>query len=87
MRADVKGTGRPPCVCLRMSARAACTADRTQFCAPLALMKLIKLLRLQNVPILRQLLLEEALLRADSNNWCIVNNGTSVPAIVMGISG
>lgn len=50
-------------------------------------MKVIKLLRLQNVPILRQLLLEEALLRVDSNNWCIVNDGTSVPAIVMGISG
>lgn len=50
-------------------------------------MHAIKLLRLQRVPILRQLLLEEALLRADSSNWCIVNSGTSVPAIVMGISG
>ena len=50
-------------------------------------MKAVKLLRLQNFPILRQLLLEEALLRADSSNWCIINDGTSVPAIVMGISG
>lgn len=47
----------------------------------------VKLLHLQKVPILRQLLLEEALLRADTRNWCIINNGTSVPAIVMGISG
>ena len=51
------------------------------------LMNTIKLVRLNKMPILRQLLLEEALLRADSGNWCIVNNGTSVPAIVMGISG
>ena len=50
-------------------------------------MQTVKLLKLHRVPILRQLLLEEALLRADSGNWCIVNNGTSVPAIVMGISG
>lgn len=50
-------------------------------------MHAVKLLRLSNMPILRQLLLEEALLRADTGNWCIVNNGTSVPAIVMGISG
>ncbi len=50
-------------------------------------MHVVKLLRLHKVPILRQLLLEEALLRADSSNWCIINNGTSVPAIVMGISG
>lgn len=49
--------------------------------------RVVKLLRLQGVPILRQLLLEEALLRADGSNWCLVNNGTSVPAIVIGISG
>lgn len=35
--------------------------------------------------ILSQLHLEEALLRADKRNWCIVNRG-SKPAIVMGIS-
>lgn len=33
-----------------------------------------------------QLRLEEALLRLDHHNWCIVNMGSS-PAIVMGISG
>jgi len=44
------------------------------------------LLKLENTPILDQLKLEEALLRADERNWCIVNTGSS-PAIVMGISG
>ena len=46
----------------------------------------LNLLRLKNCPILQQLRLEEALLRADENNWCILNEG-STPAIVMGISG
>lgn len=41
---------------------------------------------LQNVPILDQLQWEEALLRNDHRNWCIINHG-SPPAIVMGISG
>lgn len=45
----------------------------------------LHLLRL-NVPILQQLRIEEALLRADTRNWCLINEGTS-PAIVMGISG
>src|SRR5687767_508106 len=44
------------------------------------------LLRLQNIPIFKQLQIEEALLRADQRNWCVVNEGSS-PAIVMGISG
>lgn len=44
------------------------------------------LIQLTNYPILQQLQLEEALLRADHNNWCIINDGTP-PAIVMGISG
>lgn len=46
----------------------------------------LHLLRLTNCPILQQLQLEEALLRADQRNWCILNTGSS-PAIVMGISG
>lgn len=46
----------------------------------------VNLLRLENVPILQQLQLEEALLRTDTGNWCIINRG-SPPAIVMGISG
>jgi len=44
------------------------------------------LLFLKNYPIYQQLQLEEALLRADQRNWCIINEGTP-PAIVMGISG
>ncbi|CAL8460585.1 g114 [Coccomyxa elongata] len=50
-------------------------------------MAICRLLRLRGVPILRQLQLEEALLRADSANYCIINEGTPEPAIVMGISG
>ncbi len=46
----------------------------------------VHLLQLQNVPILEQLRIEEALLRADDRDWCITNFG-STPAIVMGISG
>ncbi len=43
-------------------------------------------LNLPNWPILDQLRLEEALLRTDQRNWCLINQGSS-PAIVMGISG
>ena len=46
----------------------------------------VNLLRLEGIPILEQLQIEEGLLRADDRNWCIVNHG-SPPAIVMGISG
>lgn len=44
------------------------------------------LLHLYQVPIFRQLQIEEALLRTDSRNWCLVNHG-SPSAIVMGVSG
>jgi lipoate-protein ligase A len=44
------------------------------------------ILNLSNLPIIEQLRLEEALLRADTGNWCLINSGTS-DAIVMGISG
>jgi lipoate-protein ligase A len=43
-------------------------------------------LHLKQLPIFDQLKLEEALLRNDRRNWCIVNQGTPV-SIVMGISG
>lgn len=46
----------------------------------------ICLLTLRNTPIHKQLQIEEALLRADKNNWCVVNLG-SPRAIVLGISG
>lgn len=49
-------------------------------------MKTVHLLHLNQWPILRQLQLEEALLRADDRNWCILNHQAS-DAIVMGISG
>ena len=43
-------------------------------------------LHLKQFPIFEQLKLEEALLRGDKRNWCIVNQGSPV-SIVMGISG
>jgi lipoate-protein ligase A len=48
-------------------------------------MNTVHLLDLENHFILSQLQLEEALLRADNRNWCIINHG-SPQAIVMGIS-
>ena len=48
---------------------------------------LMKLIRLKGVPILEQLYLEERLLRTSSDNWCLINDGTNSPAIVMGLSG
>jgi len=46
----------------------------------------INVLALENIPIYEQLQLEEALLRAGDENYCIINH-KSPPAIVMGISG
>lgn len=46
----------------------------------------LHVVQLENIPILEQLQWEEALLRADQRNWCLINHG-SPPAIVMGISG
>ncbi|HSX12840.1 MAG TPA: lipoate--protein ligase family protein [Chlamydiales bacterium] len=47
---------------------------------------MIHLIELQNVPIFEQLQIEEALLRTDTRNFCVINYG-SPKAIVMGISG
>jgi lipoate-protein ligase A len=47
---------------------------------------ILHVIHLHQVPIFEQLQLEEALLRADQRNWCLINQGSS-PAIVMGISG
>lgn len=44
------------------------------------------LLLLENVPIFTQLQLEEALLRNNSQNWCLLNTGVP-PSIALGISG
>jgi len=46
----------------------------------------LSFLLLENTSIFEQLQIEEALLRADERNWCVINTGSS-PAIVMGISG
>ncbi|HSW86425.1 MAG TPA: lipoate--protein ligase family protein, partial [Rhabdochlamydiaceae bacterium] len=46
----------------------------------------LHLLHLQEYPIFDQLQLEEALVRSDERNWCIINEG-SPRSIVMGISG
>ncbi|KAL3678052.1 hypothetical protein R1sor_021008 [Riccia sorocarpa] len=48
---------------------------------------LMRVLKLSNFPIFQQLKLEERLLRKSSDNWCLLNDGTSPPSIVMGISG
>lgn len=45
----------------------------------------LNIVRFEAFPIFEQLRLEEALLRADSRNWCFINCGTP-PAIVMGLS-
>lgn len=46
----------------------------------------LNMLHLSGMPIYEQLLLEETLLRADDQNWCLINEG-SPRSIVMGISG
>jgi lipoate---protein ligase len=48
---------------------------------------LVHLLHTKELDIFDQLQLEEALLRCDNNNWCIINEGTKRKAIVLGISG
>eukprot|EP00898_Chlorokybus_atmophyticus_P001296 jgi/Chlat1/2167/Chrsp17S02734 len=47
----------------------------------------LALVRTAGLPILRQLRLEEALLRADDGNWAVINDGNAAVDIVMGISG
>jgi len=49
----------------------------------------LRLLRLKNTPIFKQLQIEEALFRADRANWFIWNENAveTKPNIVMGISG
>lgn len=47
---------------------------------------LLHLIRLHGMPVFEQLQLEEALLRTDDRNFCLMNTG-SPPAIVLGVSG
>lgn len=46
----------------------------------------LNLLKLSGVAIWRQLEIEEALLRADDRNWCLINRG-SPPSVIVGASG
>ncbi|XP_062195624.1 uncharacterized protein LOC133898852 [Phragmites australis] len=48
---------------------------------------LMRLVTMTGAPILRQLHLEERLLRRTGDNWCVINHGTAPPTIVMGVSG
>lgn len=50
-------------------------------------MEELNILHLDSFSILEQLKLEEALLRADNQNWCIINRSSTLKAIVMGLSG
>jgi hypothetical protein len=47
----------------------------------------MRLVTMGGAPIMQQLHLEERLLRRTTDNWCIVNDGTAPPTIVMGVSG
>jgi lipoate-protein ligase A len=47
----------------------------------------MRLVTMGGAPIMQQLHLEERLLRRTSDNWCVVNDGTAPPTIVMGVSG
>jgi hypothetical protein len=47
----------------------------------------VRLVRTAGLPVLRQLQLEEALLRADAGHWCLINDGAAHTTAVLGISG
>ena len=49
--------------------------------------RLVRATAADALPIFEQLCIEEALLRSDSRNWCILNRGAVAPTVVMGISG
>ncbi|WVZ61010.1 LOW QUALITY PROTEIN: hypothetical protein U9M48_010951 [Paspalum notatum var. saurae] len=48
---------------------------------------LMRLVNMSGMPILRQLQVEECLLRRTTDNWCIINDGTAPPSIVLGSRG
>jgi lipoate-protein ligase A len=51
-------------------------------------MKPLKILKLKQFPILKQLQIEEFLLKTENkNNWIVINEGTSTNSIVMGLTG
>lgn len=50
-------------------------------------MQTVRLVRTSGLCILKQLRLEEAFLRADPGSWCLINEGASHTAAVLGLSG
>lgn len=48
---------------------------------------MLHIAQLSNISIYEQLKIEEALLRCDKRNWCLINSSNSEKAIVMGIAG
>ena len=64
---------------------------RSLFSSTMALtrssIRLVRTTSSDALSIFEQLCIEEALLRSDSRNWCILNRGANPPVIVMGISG
>lgn len=47
----------------------------------------LRVLRTSQLPLLLQLRVEEALYRASTDNWLLINDGADAAAIVLGISG
>jgi lipoate-protein ligase A len=47
----------------------------------------MNVLRLPRASVWDMLSLEEALYRSSTSNWCVMNQGSSPPLVVMGISG
>lgn len=48
--------------------------------------RVVQFLRLRGLSIFRQLQIEEALLRTDDRNWCLVNENIKEKAVVLGVS-
>jgi hypothetical protein len=50
-------------------------------------MNKIKVLKLKNFSIYKQLLIEESLLKYDKNNWFFINEGAEREKIILGCGG
>ena len=68
------------------SSASLCRAWEAAMATPAA-SNVVRLVRTRGLCVLRQLRLEEALFRANAENWVIVNDGAPRTAIVLGISG
>lgn len=67
----------------KVSSPASGTPEQSSMACP----RRVKFLRLARMPVLQMLQLEEALLRATTSNWFMINDGAPEACIVMGISG